>query len=685
MDSVEVERAGLQKDLDEVNSEIRRAREPLDDELFLKKSKPGVVEAQRALVLRLQERRARIEANLALVEKRRPGGLSSPQAGTWSPLVLHERVPNAEPSEVPRPEAVSRGDVQRSAASSPESLSQMVTDVVLSQPSPKQALRELRQVLEVARDHVPTLRLVEAAFDTFNLGGLAAELRLRIKRLTGNTAAEPPVDGIIQAEALGPLPPVELLPDARDGLTRMQRILLSAMYASFFRADGPPKHTARLVQELQLNDPALTHERVEAALAQLTHPWSHRNPLVEVAGPLCRLTPLAEDLFTDLDKDVVDFEPGFSFKLPCILPAPIPLLLASGVHGFPPHHLGELMAAASHLLHFPKASTGTLSAIVRGPDLPSGGVCYRVPREVYERASGELTLRARIELEVDRGARTARMVITELPWPLESAELVRQLEDLRIEGVASIYDESTDEEARVIVKLEHVAFAWWVKDRLTNAAALRRAFRVQLRIDEEGEAVAASLSTVLDLFLGHRRTVVTRRLRHELRQLQQRSQELEGLLVTTELLEPVTNVLRDGDNPSEQFWGLKHLVDPALKTRVSFARHQIHDAASMRGVATAFVSRLRLEVPEHPVGPSHDYELGFSELQAKAILGTRRPSALSSESLLREWVGVAREMAPLEATLKDVRALEVIIQGELSELRARHSSPRRTQLDPDWR
>ena len=481
------------------------------------------------------------------------------------------------------------------------------------------------------------------------------------------------------------MPAPEALPDSRDGLTRMERIVLSTMHALWFRADGPMKKTALLVEELRLNDPAFTGAAVEATLAQLNHPWSRRNPLIEVSGPLCRLTQLAEELFVDLDKNIVDFEPGFSFKLPCVLPAPFPLVLAKGSDGFPPHALFDVIGATSYLLQFPQTNVYDMAGAIRGPDFDTGGVIDGSLVWLFAGSAQRLTIHACLEIQKEQNSHRARIIATELPRPLERGAVAKQLEALSLEGVASIRDESTATEDRLVVELVHVAYVWKVRTALRDCGALRYSQEVQLRINEDGEAVAASLLTVIDLFLGHRRSIVTRRLRQDLRRVQQRAHAVEGLLVSLEVLEPVMNVIRDADDPAESFWGLTHLASPEINTRVSFSKHTALEPERLRAAATALVARLREEEPRLPAELSHRYSLGFSEEQARAILATRKPAALRKESLFREWVDLAHEMARLDEPLHDVRALEAIILGELAELRTKYSSPRRTAFRSIWR
>ena len=676
MGSVEAERAALEKDLEEVRSELWQVRERLSDDGFLSKAKPELIAQQQTLQRQLIEREGHIEANLKRVEERSAGGLPSSQAGTWSPLFLHERAPVEEEVDDP-PLPAQRVEPLKDNPHSIDWVAHVIGRIVTSGKTRKRAVRDLRNCIEPAGDHVPTLTLIAAALEGLNADDQAADLLHRVAKLTGKPTSQRPIESAPEIPALSPMPLAELLPDPRDGLTRMQRIVLSAMYALLFRADGQFKKTSMLVDEIRNSDWAITAEQIEATLTQLTHPWSARNPLIEVSGSQCRLRRLAEELFFALEGEGDDLEPGFTFKLARVLPAPFPLLLAKGTDGVPPHHLTELVTAALHLLQFPRASLSDLLAIVRGPEFPRGGDLAGTPRALYGEGRGVVTVRAKVDLQMDSKTRSARFVISELPWPLERSEVKRRLEALRHEGIASISDGEND---CIIVQLEHVAHARGLAAHLAMSPALAHSVAVEIRVNEFGSAIVCDLRRSLEHFLTHRRVVTMRRHERELSEKQRRAEALEALLVTTELLAPVLDVVGDGVNAPEQRWGLMNLATPQLTSQVSFATHTPIGALTLKALATKLIERLRVDEPRHPGAPSHSYELGFSRVQACAILATRRLGSLSREALFREWAGVAREMADLAAPLNDASALDAIIQTELAEVRERYASPRRTKI-----
>jgi hypothetical protein len=666
MDSVEAERAGLKKDLDEVNTEIRRVNERLADVDFIAKAKRQLVEEQRALLNQLTSRRSRLELNLETLESRKPGALPAVQAGTWTPLALHEW--NRPPLPV-EPVPVSRTPLgtipvarREPTRQSPEELSRRIGAIVLSNHRGKHGVADLRSCITAAgTDNAPALRLIAAAFDGFGRDDLARQLRAQISRLTGeperkDTFPEPP-----EIHPLAALHAAEL-PDPRDGLTRMERLVLSAMHALWFRADGAPKRTALVVEELRLSDPSMPAEKVDATLARLTHPWSARNPLVEVLGPVSRLTPLGEALFAELEGGPVDLEPGYTFKLPRVVPTPFPLLLAKGTDGIPPHALSELLLACMHLLQFPGATHGEIMGCLPGPDFATGGA-LETPASLYWKGHGVVTIAPRVDLQLERTLASARFVLSEFPWPLTPAEARRRLAACHFEGVTEVREEGTC----LIVQLEHVAYAAPVRASLLTSRALTETFDAELRFERDGEAAIGPIKEVLGLFLDHRRELVSRRLRDQLEKRLVRAEAVEGLLVALGLLEPIMKIIGDADDAAERFWGLTHLASPELTSRVSFEKHAVVSPETLKGMATALVPAV-----------AHDYLLGFSEVQARAILATRKPAALERETLLREWATLGAEAADLRSLLADPGELDRRVLRDLAEQRQRHTQARRT-------
>jgi DNA gyrase/topoisomerase IV subunit A len=454
----------------------------------------------------------------------------------------------------------------------------------------------------------------------------------------------------------------------------MERIVLSAMWALSFRAGEPMKKTSHLVAELRLADSSITASHVESTLARLMQPWSRCNPLVEVIGASCRLTPLADELFLDL-ADAEEFDPRFGFKVPRIVPVRVPLLLAKGTDGVPPHHLKELLGLAINVLQFGSQSRPELTSLFRGPDLPTGGVVPILPGEFYATGRGPIIVRGRMTWERDDESPRVRLIISELPPPVSASDVAASL--AKLPAVVSASAEAHSEGERVLVELEHVAHARGLDELLSGGAVIGRAFDSELRINDGGHVMVADLNFVLHRFVHERRDVVKRRLTAELSKLQERAHVIEGLLVAADSVEPLLNVLRDAVDPSEDLWALEQVASPELKSRHAFAKQTPLSAETLRASAAAWIARVRAHEPRYPA-ETHSYDPGFSEKQARALLKTKKLGSIDRAALLREWSGLATELAELGMKAKERAAIDAIVHAQLVELRSRQWSERRT-------
>lgn len=669
MDSVAAERARLQRDLDEVSAELRHVREKLSELAYVEKVKPAYVHEQEALARQLDERRARIEENLARVEERRPGSLPSLQSGTWRPLELFEPVHRGPAEPLPsaeHPWTPPTPSPRASPADTPVALSAEITQMILQRP--RKLASRFAGLMWRAGDDVPTLRIIEAAALTMGIEVAAGNARERLERL-GIVAA--PHRALVPEENEKPLAPAargpDAIPDARDGLTRMQRRVLWAMHTLGYRAHGNLKETEAVFSELQLDELPQSRLEFESTLNQLTHPWSQLHPLIELGARHSRLTPLAEELFSEVDELSVDLEPGC--RCPRVLQSGLPLLLAKGTDGVPPHNLGALISAASHLLEYPSTGLDTLMRIVGGPDFATGGTFSALPSELYEGISAAVTVRPRAELQVEDNGMRARWVLSEFPWPIDSASALWSLRQLSFNGVSEIREEG----GKIILELEHLAYARNTGRAVRQFKALTMTHLCELRINSAGEVVKRDLRELLRIFLSHRVALVKSRLARESSRPRERAHELEGLLVALEFRDRVFDILRDADDRSESEWALQHLASPLLHERPAFAKHVPVAPAQLEAAAAALVGR-------NSIGQPPTYARGFSERQARFILSTRKLGSLSREALLREWEENLLELD--RAAESDARSpAEALVLDELAVLEKRYQRPRRTWVD----
>lgn len=460
------------------------------------------------------------------------------------------------------------------------------------------------------------------------------------------------------------MPEVEALPDPRDGLTGMERLVLCAMWAFEYR-EGSPKPVSVLIEALRRGDQDITPERVHATLAQLTHPWSAKCRLIGVMGEHCHLTKLGEELFHELDS-ATDLDLMFGFKAPRVLPVRIPLLLAKGTDGVPPHDLGELLRLASKKLHAGNERVSLKS--FAGPDFPTGGALCEFPFGLYDWGRGEVVVRGKTSWEHEQNSNRVRLTISELPWPLRAEEILPQLQ--KLPGV--VRAETANEV--VIVELAHVAYARAIWNSLLEGAVIGRAFDVELRVNDGGKAAVIGLDRALEKFLGQRREFAKVKVAKRLTEMRARAHVIEGLLVALDSLELLTSLLRDC-TPNESAWRLTHLASPDLKPR---ADCDPVDPEMLRSAAKRGLRGLRRKDSEL-FAQVHSYEPGFSETQAREVIqAVATPPSINRSNLIGESLALADRYEKLSSESGWKQATYERVKGLLEKMCERYQPARHT-------
>ena len=457
------------------------------------------------------------------------------------------------------------------------------------------------------------------------------------------------------------------LPDVRDGLKPVQRRILYVMYQMGLTHNKPYRKSARIVGETLGKYHPHGDQAVYEALVRLAQYFTMRYPLVDGQGNFgsidgdepaamryteARLTPIAEEMLEDLDKETVDFVPNFddSLQEPTVLPGKFPNLLANGSAGIavgmatniPPHNLRELAAAFDYLLrHYDRAADVALEELMRflpGPDFPTGGVIVGTEgiRQAYSTGKGRLVLRGVAHIEEGRGGRQ-HIVITEIPYQVNKAALITRIADLarqgRIDGIADLRDESDREGIRVVVEVKRGFPARKVLNQLYKYTPLQTTFGVQMLVLVAGVPRLVSLKRAMLLFIEHRREVIRRRSEYLLAKARDRAHILEGLLKA-----------------------LAHL-DEVIQT--------------IRRSRTAETARKNLMK-----------RFGFTERQAQAILEMplRRLAALERKKLEEEYKEVTAQIRELEDLLAHPAKILEVIRKEIKDLAQRYGDDRRTRI-----
>ncbi len=457
------------------------------------------------------------------------------------------------------------------------------------------------------------------------------------------------------------------LPDVRDGLKPVQRRILYVMYQMGLTHNKPYRKSARIVGETLGKYHPHGDQAVYEALVRLAQYFTMRYPLVDGQGNFgsidgdepaamryteARLTPIAEEMLEDLDKETVDFVPNFddSLQEPTVLPGKFPNLLANGSAGIavgmatniPPHNLRELAAAFDYLLrNYDRADDVALEELMRflpGPDFPTGGVIVGTEgiRQAYSTGKGRLVLRGVAHIEEGRGGRQ-HIVITEIPYQVNKAALITRIADLarqgRIDGIADLRDESDREGIRVVVEVKRGFPARKVLNQLYKYTPLQTTFGVQMLVLVAGVPRLVSLKRAMLLFIEHRREVIRRRSEYLLAKARDRAHILEGLLKA-----------------------LAHL-DEVIQT--------------IRRSRTAETARKNLMK-----------RFGFTERQAQAILEMplRRLAALERKKLEEEYKEVTAQIRELEDLLAHPAKILEVIRKEIKDLAQRYGDDRRTRI-----
>src|SRR5262245_26729012 len=367
------------------------------------------------------------------------------------------------------------------------------------------------------------------------------------------------------------------IPDVRDGLKPVHRRILYSAYRQNLQPGGAHRKSATIVGDVLGKYHPHGDQSVYDAMVRLAQDFSMRYPLIDGQGNFgsvdgdpaaayryteARLSKIAVELLTDIDKECVDFQPNFddSQEEPTVLPARFPNLLVNGSGGIavgmatniPPHNLGETIDATVHLIRNPAATVDDLMLLMPGPDFPTAGLIFGKSgiEAAYKTGRGTLIMRARILVEKAPGKGEREMlVVTEIPYQVNKARVHAKLGELmrdkKIEGISEVRDESDREGIRLVIELKKDAIAQVVVNQLYRLTDLQATFGVINLAICAGRPQVLNLKDTLQSFIEHRREVVTRRTRFELRQAEAQREIIEGLGMATTEVDLVVKTIRE--------------------------------------------------------------------------------------------------------------------------------------------
>ncbi|MFF2857219.1 DNA topoisomerase IV subunit A, partial [Peribacillus sp. NPDC058002] len=364
------------------------------------------------------------------------------------------------------------------------------------------------------------------------------------------------------------------LPDARDGLKPVQRRILYAMHVEGNTQEKGFRKSAKTVGNVIGNYHPHGDSSVYEAMVRMSQDWKLRKVMVQMHGnngsidgdppaamryTEARLSSIASEMLRDIEKRTVDFVPNFddTSEEPIVLPAMFPNLLVNGSTGIsagyateiPPHQLGEVIDAAIMRIDKPEATVADLMTVIKGPDFPTGGIIQGIEgiRKAYETGKGKIIIRGLAEVETIRGGKQ-QIVITEIPYEVNKANLVKKMDEFRldrkVEGIAEVRDETDRTGLRIVIELKKEADANGVLHYLYKNSDLQIAYNFNMVAIYKKRPTLMSLPKMLDAYIEHRKEVIVNRSRYELQKAHDRAHIVDGLVKALSILDEVIAVIR---------------------------------------------------------------------------------------------------------------------------------------------
>ncbi len=489
------------------------------------------------------------------------------------------------------------------------------------------------------------------------------------------------------------------LPDARDGLKPVHRRVLFAMHELNNDWNRPYKKSARIVGDVIGKYHPHGDSAVYETIVRMAQDFSLRHMLVDGQGNFgsvdgdnaaamryteIRMSKIAHELLADLDKETVDFGPNYdgSEKEPLVMPARFPNLLVNGSSGIavgmatniPPHNLNEVIDGCLHLLRNPAASIDELMEIIPAPDFPTAGIIYGINgvKDGYRTGRGRVVMRAKVHFEdIDKGQRQA-IIVDELPYQCNKKTLQERMAELvhekKIEGISHIQDESDKSGMRLVIELKRGEVPEVVLNNLYKQTQLQDTFGINMVALINGQPKLCNLKDLIEVFLEHRREVVTRRTIFTLRKARERGHVLEGLAVALANIDEFIRIIRNAPTPPVAKAELMAKPWDSQLVREMLTRKRLDDGAD-GGVINA--DDYRPEGLDKALGMGADGLYRLSDTQAHEILQMRlqRLTGLEQDKIVAEYREVMAEIEDLLDILGKPERVSIIIGEELTAIK----------------
>jgi DNA gyrase subunit A len=457
------------------------------------------------------------------------------------------------------------------------------------------------------------------------------------------------------------------LPDVKDGLKPVQRRILYAMLREGLTPGKKYSKCAGVVGEVLKKYHPHGDSAVYDALVRLAQDFNMRYVLVDGQGNFgsidgdpaaayryteARLTKIAEEMLVDIDKETVDFTPNFDETTaePVVLPARTPNLLVNGSSGIavgmatniPPHNLGEIVDGLMLMIENPNVTVKELMKKIKGPDFPTGGIIHGKKGIIDAYHTGRGLVRMRAKVDIEEHKRGQSIIISELPYQVNKARLIEKIAELvrhkKVEGLSDLRDESDREGIRVVLEVKRGEIPQVILNQLYKHTAMESTFGVIMLAIVNGQPKVLDLARILSLFLQHRRDVIVRKTKFELRKAEEKAHILEGLKVALDNLDNIIKLIRGAATPE----------------------------AALNGLMEKFP---------------------LTKIQSQAILDMRlqRLTGLEREKIIEDYENTMKEIKRLKAILASPELIDNIIKVEFLEIRKKYADKRRTEITVEAR
>jgi DNA gyrase subunit A len=494
------------------------------------------------------------------------------------------------------------------------------------------------------------------------------------------------------------------LPDVRDGLKPVQRRILVAMNDLGLASNRGYRKCAKICGDTSGNYHPHGEAVIYPALVRLAQDFNMRYPLIDGQGNFgsvdgdppaamryteARLAKISEDILADLEKETVDFVPNFdqTREEPFVLPSRIPNLLVNGASGIavgmatniPPHNLREIVEAAVILLDKPDTPLKEIMKIVPGPDFPTGA--YIAGRDgieaAYKTGRGSFMMRAKAAIE-EVGKDRENIVVTEIPYQVNKSRLIERIAELvqtkKIEGISDVRDESSREGMRIVIEIKRGEESQFILNNLFKFTQMQESFGMILLSIVAGQPRELGLIPMIKLFLEHRRDVVLRRTRFELRKAEEREHILVGYQVALDHLDAVIRIIRGSSGRADAKQNLLNYFSEQDVTITENGKSRKIEGVKLDG------RKYRVAALEGEI--TRSVSDGLTPVQVDAILELQlhRLTQLSVDEILKELKSIREQIAELKEILSSEKKLKQVITAELREVQKAYGDDRRTQI-----